>query len=57
MVSRLQVVLIEPDVEAVEAKYFRELASRLCVCAGVTKKYGALVKDLARHRVHRAQYK
>jgi hypothetical protein len=37
-VAGLQMVLVEPDVEAVAAEDFRELASRLRVRAGVTEK-------------------
>jgi len=53
-VSRLQIVFVEPDVEAVAAEDFRELARRLCVCAGVTEKHVALARSLSYCHAHPA---
>jgi len=56
-VAGLQIVLIEPDFEAVVAEYLRELTSRLRVlrvCACMTEKYMALATGWIRSFGHSA---
>ena len=53
-VAWLQIVFVEPDLKTVAAQYFRELTSRLRVCASVTEKYVALAQDEMRRCSHGA---
>jgi hypothetical protein len=50
--SGLQIVFVEPDVEAVPAEYLHELARCLHVHAGVTKEYVACSGTFIPGRAH-----
>jgi hypothetical protein len=54
VIARLQIVLVEPDVEAIAAQDFRELPGRLRVRPGVTEKNVAHARNLSRPCAHDA---